>query len=40
MARSPFGAKPVFFHRAAELAAFATMPRALFALHGVPRKPA
>ena len=38
LARSPFGAKPVFFHQAADFVAFATMPRALFALPGVPRK--
>jgi asparagine synthase (glutamine-hydrolysing) len=38
LARSPFGAKPVFFHQSADFVAFATMPRALFALPGVPRK--
>ena len=38
LARSPFGAKPVFFHQAADFVAFATMPRALFALPGVPRR--
>jgi asparagine synthase (glutamine-hydrolysing) len=36
--QSPFGAKPLFFHRAAGFFAFATMPRALFALPGVPRR--
>jgi asparagine synthase (glutamine-hydrolysing) len=34
--QSPFGAKPLFFHRAAGFFAFAAMPRALFALPGVP----
>jgi len=38
VARSPFGAKQVFFHQAAGFFAFATMPRALFALPGVPRR--
>src|ERR1700722_3672801 len=38
LARSPFGAKPVFFHQAADFVAFATMPRALFTLACVPRK--
>jgi len=38
LAQSPFGAKPVFFHQAAGFFAFATMPRALFALPGVPRR--
>jgi asparagine synthase (glutamine-hydrolysing) len=38
VARSPFGAKTVFYHQAAEFVAFATTPRALFALSGVPRE--
>jgi len=38
LARAPFGARPVFFHEAADFVAFATMPRALFALPGVPRR--
>jgi asparagine synthase (glutamine-hydrolysing) len=38
LVQSPFGAKPVFFHQAAGFFAFATMPRALFALPGVPRR--
>jgi len=38
LSRSPFSARPVFFHRAADFFAFATMPRALFALPGVPRR--
>jgi asparagine synthase (glutamine-hydrolysing) len=38
VARSPFSARPVFFHQAADFVAFATMPRALFALPGVPRR--
>ena len=38
LAQSPFGAKPVFFYQAAGFFAFATMPRALFALPGVPRR--
>jgi asparagine synthase (glutamine-hydrolysing) len=38
LARSPFGAKPVFFYQAAGFFAFAAMPRALFALPGVPRR--
>jgi asparagine synthase (glutamine-hydrolysing) len=38
LARSPFSARPVFFHQAADFVAFATMPRALFALPGVPRR--
>jgi asparagine synthase (glutamine-hydrolysing) len=38
LARSPFGAKPVFFHQAADFVAFATTTRALFALRGVPRR--
>jgi asparagine synthase (glutamine-hydrolysing) len=38
LARAPSGAKPVFFHQAADFVAFATMPSALFALPGVPRK--
>jgi asparagine synthase (glutamine-hydrolysing) len=37
VARSPFGAKPVFFHQAAGFLAFAPMARALFAVPGVPR---
>jgi asparagine synthase (glutamine-hydrolysing) len=37
LARSPFGAKTLFYHRAGEFVAFATMPKALFALPGVPR---
>jgi asparagine synthase (glutamine-hydrolysing) len=37
VARSPFGAKTVFYHNAGEFVAFATMPRALFAL-SVPRR--
>ncbi len=38
LARAPFGARPVFFHQAADFVAFATMPRALFAVPGVPRR--
>jgi asparagine synthase (glutamine-hydrolysing) len=38
LARSPFGAKTVFYHRGGEFVAFATMPKALFALSGVPRE--
>lgn len=38
LARAPFGARPVFFHQAADFVAFATVPRALFALPGVPRR--
>jgi asparagine synthase (glutamine-hydrolysing) len=38
LARSPFGAKPTFFHQFAGFFAFATMPRALFTLPGVPRR--
>jgi asparagine synthase (glutamine-hydrolysing) len=37
LARSPFGARPVFYHNAGEFVAFATMPKALFAL-SVPRR--
>jgi len=37
LARSPFGAKPVFYHQAAEFVAFATTPSAIFAL-GVSRE--
>jgi asparagine synthase (glutamine-hydrolysing) len=37
LARSPFGAKTVFYHNAGEFVAFATMPKALFALP-VPRR--
>ena len=37
LARSPFGAKTVFYHNADEFVAFATMPKALFAL-SVPRR--
>jgi asparagine synthase (glutamine-hydrolysing) len=37
VARSPFGAKTVFYHNAGEFVAFATMPKALFAL-SVPRR--
>ena len=38
LARSPFGAKTVFYHNAGEFVAFATMPKALFALAAVPRR--
>lgn len=38
LARSPFGAKTVFYHWGGEFVAFATMPKALFALSGVPRE--
>jgi asparagine synthase (glutamine-hydrolysing) len=38
LARAPFSARPVFFHQATDFVAFATMPRALFALPGVPRR--
>jgi asparagine synthase (glutamine-hydrolysing) len=38
LARSPFSARPVFFHQTADFVAFATMPRALFALPGVLRR--
>jgi asparagine synthase (glutamine-hydrolysing) len=38
LARSPFGAKTVFYHQSGEFVAFATMPKALFALAGVPRR--
>jgi len=38
LAQSPFGAKPLFFHQASGFFAFATMPKALFALPGVPRR--
>jgi len=37
LARSPFGARPVFYLQGEDFVAFATMPRALFALPGVPR---
>ena len=37
VARSPFGARTVFYHNAGEFVAFATMPRALFAV-SVPRR--
>jgi len=37
LARSPFGAKTLFYHQTGESVAFATMPKALFALPGVPR---
>jgi asparagine synthase (glutamine-hydrolysing) len=37
VARSPFGAKPVFFHQAPDRVVFAPMPGALFAVPGVPR---
>jgi asparagine synthase (glutamine-hydrolysing) len=37
LARSPFGARPVFYYNAGEFVAFATMPKALFAL-SVPRR--
>jgi asparagine synthase (glutamine-hydrolysing) len=37
LARSPFGAKTVFYHNAGEFVAFATMPKAIFAL-SVPRR--
>ena len=37
LARSPFGAKTVFYHKAGEFVAFATMPKAIFALAAVPR---
>ena len=38
VARSPFGAKPVFFHQAAGFVTFATMARAIFAVPGVRRQ--
>jgi asparagine synthase (glutamine-hydrolysing) len=38
LARSPFGARTVFYHRSTEFVAFATMPKALFALSGVSRR--
>src|SRR3984957_16081350 len=38
VARSPFGAKTVFYHQGGEFVAFATMPKALFSLSGVPRR--
>ena len=38
LARSPFGAKPVFYYQAADFVAFATTPKAIFALSGVPRR--
>ncbi len=38
LARSPFGAKTVFYHKAGEFVAFATTPKALFALAAVPRE--
>jgi asparagine synthase (glutamine-hydrolysing) len=38
LARSPFGAKTVFYHKAGEFVAFATAPKALFALGAVPRE--
>ena len=38
LARSPFGAKPLFYHQAPEFVAFATAPRAIFAIGGVSRK--
>jgi asparagine synthase (glutamine-hydrolysing) len=38
LARSPFGAKPVFYHQAPEFVAFATAPRAIFAIGGVSRE--
>jgi asparagine synthase (glutamine-hydrolysing) len=37
LARSPFGAKTLFYHQSDESIAFATMPKALFALPNVPR---
>ena len=38
LARSPFGAKTVFYHKAGEFVVFATTPKALFALSSVPRE--
>jgi asparagine synthase (glutamine-hydrolysing) len=38
LARSPFGAKTVFYHKAGEFVVFATTPKALFALASVPRE--
>ena len=38
LARSPFGARTVFYHRTTEFVAFATMPKALFALPDVSRR--
>jgi asparagine synthase (glutamine-hydrolysing) len=38
VARSPFGAKPVFVHRGAGFVAFATMARALWVVPGVRRE--
>ncbi len=37
VARSPFGARMVYFHQAPGFVAFATMARALFGVPGVPR---
>jgi asparagine synthase (glutamine-hydrolysing) len=37
LARDPIGMRPLFWHRQASFVAFATMPKALFAIPGVPR---
>jgi asparagine synthase (glutamine-hydrolysing) len=37
LARDPLGSRPLFWHRQASFFAFATMPKALFAIPGVPR---
>jgi asparagine synthase (glutamine-hydrolysing) len=37
LARDPMGQRPLFWHRHAGLFAFATMPKALFVIPGVPR---
>jgi len=37
LARSPLGNRPLFWHKQASLFAFATMPKALLAIPGVPR---
>ena len=37
LARDPLGARPLFWHQQRDFFAFATMPKALFAIPGVPR---
>lgn len=38
LARDPMGRRPLFWHQQASLFAFATLPKALFAIPGVPRE--
>lgn len=37
LARDPLGVRPLFWHQQADFFAFATMPKALFAIPGIPR---